>query len=207
MKINQLIVSALIMVTALSLTSCGNDDKTTDQPTAVSTEESTPEQVPLNTGVVTETGFESEWLNLKLDFPTDWFVLDQDDILEKMGQSTKDLALEYSFIATDRLGSINLQLAYDDLIESDTLDITEEEYLENEQDNNEELGLEIVEEGKKDIADKTYTYVKKHNSEDGYLITKYVCKVDGYMVNLVFTYVEPQESLHQDIVNSITTLN
>ncbi len=218
MIMKKFITSIIIVLLLAIVTSCGSgktevSDKSTESKNietkntenksveSKSTETKTEEVPPIDYGKKVGNNFESEWLNMKFVVPENIMIVTPDEFQSKLGVSPDKLELDYSFFAVDPMGTINIQLAYDEVSNK----MTAEKYMQNKKDQFSKK-YEFVEEGTRELAGKEFYYLKYALNDKGTVQEHYFYKQGDYIVTIVCSYIEPAEENKEEFLNGITTL-
>ena len=170
--------------------------------------------------------FENSWLNMRFEVDNYWTIATDEEIAEFSGvglemlselqgtskeslEAMVDLTTVYGFLVLKGEGDPSIQLIFENLAKTiGGKNISEDEYLDIMLDQLSGMNYEMVEEASKvELANKTFTTLKT-SAYDGLVLQDYYCyKQDKYMVTLITSYTEDNESSVQDFINNIAVLN
>lgn len=198
----------------------------TPTPTVAPTETPTPTptEAPSDTyvkGILTDTTFESEWLNLKFTAPADMVMTTEEELDKLMVLGTEmayeensDLMLQYAqavmvyeMMATGINGGINVSVSVERLTFQN---LTEEQYISavwsqlqsnpNFSYTSDEMIYELELAG-----EKYYLFSVAQETENGPIYQDYcVRKKDNRMILIIFTYVEAMAEKGMELLEAFT---
>ncbi len=214
-------ISAMIVLSGCNLkeNSKLDESKTNDsQITEIAPEESKDNY---EKGTLTDTSFESKYLNLKFDLPEGYTMFTEQQLFEKLKRDSK---LVLGDLNEDEFDYVNARLVYEMVAKStantpsiiisieklDSSDITEQEYLSFLKENIKDY-IDLATVNKEDktveLAGQNYLSNEFEYDVSGQKVMQdyYLRRIDRRMVQIIITYTE--DSANKDIlINSLSAL-
>lgn len=149
-------------------------------------------------GLITETGFESEFLDLRFNTPSGWVIMSEDEKAEKLGSLAAE---QIEMLAVELATGSTLQIAVEEPFVSGA---TLEQYKEAIKTNFErQFGYEFEEEKPSvTLCGKTYD-VMAFNLYDYLKMDLYIRKQDDRFIYIVTSYTNGNEAVVETALNAL----
>lgn len=215
-RFHKLILIAIIFTFVFSMNACSkNEGNTSDNK---ETEITTEKVAEFEKGTQTETGFESEWLDLRFTLPEGFVMSTEEELLALIDlgkdyiDENSDLNIDYDnlesyyeMMASDVTTGASVLLMVENLKLSN---ITLEQYLETLKTQLETLSYTSVADVKTEtIAGNEYSNMQMQGNQNGVVFTQYYVlrKIDNKITGFIITLPENSSiEEYNTIINSFT---
>lgn len=202
-----LVVLILVMITALS--GCKKEKESN-----------------FTIGSWNENVFENAWLNMKFEIPEDWSIATDEELEQYMDvgiemADLKDSGEEllkkaakikniYGFMSLSADGVSNMQLVYENLaLTLGGTEYSEKDYMDTVTEymiSNTSMDYKVEEQRTVQIAGKDFVLTRLSLYDGAFYQDFYCHKIDNYMVNMIISYMEENQSTIDDIISKINVL-